>query len=524
MNRWASIVRPFLVIWLGAASFPLHAAPRPYLMGTSTFADFFEFKYENLDDKDMISVHIDDFIGVPWDEFRDGTPPPQPWVTRVETIRSGAAASGKVVFLSLGPLGGRKTLASKVDATGAPVQDWAPVDANGCYAFGTDPGSAGYKQGYINYVKYMIDRFHPQYLAIVIELNVQFTHCPSHKAAFKQWYADVYAAIKADQPLLPVFATFQTEHMYGMADDASWCGGARTDASLAACFQQRLDEMVAMPGDRAAFSMYPANWKYPPNTPDTRSTTVPYEDLFRRVQATTNRRIWISETGWGAVQIFGSYQHAAPASVCGPVLVPTPIVNGEANMADHMAQLLSQAQSKQFEGVVWWGNRDYLDAATADTCPCVGDNFTCNTSETLYTQAGGGQAGYTLEFSWRSFGNMGLRYKNGSPRNAVYSIWKTYFDQSFVSGDTLNRVQVYPNPYRPARGHEGMNFTALPGDSRIRIYTLSGEKVRTLSANAIGTAFWNGRNESGEPVASGVYFALLEHGGNKRTIKVAVQR
>lgn len=496
-----------------------HAETRRFLMGTSSFADLFEFKFENMEDVDFVSIHVDDFLGIPWTEFQNNTPLPAAWVSRVRAIQTNAAATGKTTFLSLGPLADRRTLARGVDSAGNSVNNWAPVDANGCYAFGSDPNSENHKRAYANYVKYMVDTFRPNYLGLVVEMNIEFTACPSQKNGFIAWYSDVYHEVKTAYPALPMFATFQIEHMYGMADDASWCGGVRTDASLAACFQERLNTVVAIPGDLIAFSFYPANWKYPPNLPDTRSTAVPYEDTFHRVQQTTRRKIFISETGWGAVRVLSSYQHAAPPSSCGSALIPTPIVFGESNMADHMSQLLGQARTREFEGVVWWSNRDILDAATADNCPCVGANPTCDSNEAFY-QVGNSSG----EILWRMFGNMGLRQNNGSPRAAVHTIWKTYQNEIFSPADSLTNIKAFPNPVRPALGHLGIHFTDLPIGALLTVYDADGKEVYSLQADSTGKGFWPATNHAGQKVASGVYYVYVKGSDSYKTLKVIVQR
>lgn len=498
---------------------PAHAESRRFLMGTSSFADIFTFKFENMEDVDFVSIHMDDFLGIPWTEFQNNTVPPPAWAARIKTIQTDVAATGKTIFLSLGPLADRKTLARGVDPAGSPVNNWAPVDVNGCYAFGSDPNSENHRRAYTNYVKYMVDTFHPHYLGLVVEMNIQFSKCPTFKDGFIDWYSGVYREVKATYPSLPMFATFQMEHMYGMADDSSWCGGPRTDVSLADCFQQRLNEVVAIPGDLIAFSLYPANWKYPPLSPDTRSTTFPYDDTFSRVQQTTPRKILISETGWGAVPVLVSYQHTAPPSSCGSALIPAPIVFGESNMADHLTQLLAQARAGNFEGVVWWSNRDILDAETADNCPCVGANPTCDSNEVLY-QAGGN----TGEIIWRMFGNMGLRQNNGSPRLAVYNIWKIYQNESFSPADSLADIKSYPNPMRPAKGHLGVNFSNLPLEAVLTVYSLEGKEIYSLEASSAGRGFWPGTNQTGQKVASGVYYVLVKAVGASKIVKVVIQR
>ena len=97
-------------------------------MGTSSFADIFTFKFENMEDVDFVSIHMDDFLGIPWTEFQNNTVPPPAWAARIKTIQTDVAATGKTIFLSLGPLADRKTLARGVDPAGSPVNNWAPVD------------------------------------------------------------------------------------------------------------------------------------------------------------------------------------------------------------------------------------------------------------------------------------------------------------------------------------------------------------------------------------------------------------
>jgi hypothetical protein len=88
-------------------------------------------------------------------------------------------------------------------------------------------------------------------------------------------------------------------------------------------------------------------------------------------------------------------------------------------------------------------------------------------------------------------------------------------------------VKYYPNPLRPSKGpnYSKMQFSNIPPETRIKIYTMLGQEVRELKADAIGTAVWDGKNNSGEKAASGVYIVYMEDGsGNKKRIKIAVER
>jgi hypothetical protein len=68
----------------------------------------------------------------------------------------------------------------------------------------------------------------------------------------------------------------------------------------------------------------------------------------------------------------------------------------------------------------------------------------------------------------------------------------------------------------------------LSGDTKIEIYNVAGEKVRTLDgSSAVGGAHyyqhWDGKNERGEEVASGTYIGRFTIGGtNEKMFKMAV--
>ena len=92
----------------------------------------------------------------------------------------------------------------------------------------------------------------------------------------------------------------------------------------------------------------------------------------------------------------------------------------------------------------------------------------------------------------------------------------------------LSQAIVYPNPFRPSIAQQAsqlITFDQVPANTDIKIFTLAGDLVKTLKDTAgTGVVKWNAQNENGKDVASGVYFALLKGGGDKKTLKVAVQR
>ena len=112
---------------------------------------------------------------------------------------------------------------------------------------------------------------------------------------------------------------------------------------------------------------------------------------------------------------------------------------------------------------------------------------------------------------------------------AVEPVTKRLTTLGHIKRTTL--LQNYPNPFNP----ETWIPYILSRDSavNIRIYTADGHLVRTL---ALGhqkqgaylfrnqAAYWDGNNDEGEPVGSGVYFYELRAGGFSDTRKMVIAK
>ncbi len=83
-------------------------------------------------------------------------------------------------------------------------------------------------------------------------------------------------------------------------------------------------------------------------------------------------------------------------------------------------------------------------------------------------------------------------------------------------------ISAYPQPFNLGK-HKQVIFDGMSYQSDIKITTPSGRLVRSLSSNSRKIS-WNGRNESGEKVESGVYLiiATSAEGGKKSVGKFAV--
>ena len=89
----------------------------------------------------------------------------------------------------------------------------------------------------------------------------------------------------------------------------------------------------------------------------------------------------------------------------------------------------------------------------------------------------------------------------------------------------------YPNPFNPETWIPYQ--LAQSGDVQIRIYTSNGALLQTLDLghqlagiyqSRNRAAYWDGRNELGEPVASGVYFYTLTVGDFTATRKMLIRK
>jgi flagellar hook assembly protein FlgD len=72
---------------------------------------------------------------------------------------------------------------------------------------------------------------------------------------------------------------------------------------------------------------------------------------------------------------------------------------------------------------------------------------------------------------------------------------------------------IYPNPFNPATLIE---VSASRGDAELAVYTVTGQKIRTLFSGSmeagLRTFLWDGRDERGAAVSSGVYLVRFRSG------------
>ena len=95
-----------------------------------------------------------------------------------------------------------------------------------------------------------------------------------------------------------------------------------------------------------------------------------------------------------------------------------------------------------------------------------------------------------------------------------------------VRGLPVERLQVYPNPANPSTQLRYSLNAA--GAVRLTVYSATGQQVRELVSEwqEVGghTASWDGRDQRGREVASGLYLVRLKAGEKMQTQKIALIR
>jgi hypothetical protein len=87
--------------------------------------------------------------------------------------------------------------------------------------------------------------------------------------------------------------------------------------------------------------------------------------------------------------------------------------------------------------------------------------------------------------------------------------------------EDLSQVVPFPNPFIIRDGTEILTFDRLPYPAEVRIFTVAGELIKEIKSGNQ----WNGTNQAGELVASGVYlFHVQDQSGKSAVGKIAVIR
>ncbi|OGF45761.1 MAG: hypothetical protein A2536_00795 [Candidatus Firestonebacteria bacterium RIFOXYD2_FULL_39_29] len=121
----------------------------------------------------------------------------------------------------------------------------------------------------------------------------------------------------------------------------------------------------------------------------------------------------------------------------------------------------------------------------------------------------------------------GTQVVSGGKVTAQVNHFSTYRVFGTYVSSNLNNVIVYPNPYRPGTAVDGkLKIINLPVDCTVTIYNIAGEKIREIKESDLGNLGWiewDGKNESNELVARGVYlYVVIAPDGSKKIGKIGL--
>lgn len=356
-------------------------------------------------DADVLELH-QEFYGIPWEAFAANTAPPPAWTAKMDAIASAARATGKPVFLSISMLNGaRKTLAARTTMDGGRVtsqDNWATP----CFDFATDPDGAKYKQAYLRYAAWMVDRFDPHWLNVAIEVNLMFEACPAAIGSVIDVANATYDAVKRTSPARLVFPSFQIDHLYGYATESCPSADQR-----AACFDRNYAQIVPMKRDRFAMSSYPIPLV-------TASPAALPGDWFTRGAARAGERALIAETGMISTPLVVKPRDAA----CVTLFTET-----ATDATAYLTRVLDAARAGDLELVNWWSDRDLVVSELMTSCPCSFDTAWCTVLDIFRgpPTTTGPDTQLAGELGLKAFGTMGLRDYAGAPKPA-YAVWAAF--------------------------------------------------------------------------------------------------
>ena len=101
----------------------------------------------------------------------------------------------------------------------------------------------------------------------------------------------------------------------------------------------------------------------------------------------------------------------------------------------------------------------------------------------------------------------------------------TSFDTpSILPVESFNGLNIYPNPLVIKNGYNLVTIDGLIRNTDIKIISVSGKLVREFSSPGGRTAFWDGRDDDGNLVSSGIYIVIAfdQDGNSVETGKIAV--
>lgn len=380
-----------------------YMAAAPYQLKVDQFTVSDEFNFEGFDGNvDMVSLHTDNFFGIPWDEFKPNGIRNNAWHQKMEYLKQHLQSLNVKIYLSVTPLSGlRTTIAARaLDVNGElkTEHEWF----SGCYHFENSPQAEEIRTAYLNYVSWMVDFFKPIFLTHGIEINMYQNNCPENYSSLISLLNQVYDREKARNPELIIFPTFTVQDLWDYGERGECEVGDRS------CLIQNLDDQKAVKRDRFGISAYPAflQWEWE-KIPD---------DYFTAFSELTNETIVFGETGKGSYNVVIPYPELDDPCI-------TVLNSSDQDQIDYMTLIFETAQNQNSDLVVWWSLRDFLGEEILTSCPCQAPGLWCIAYQEIFKIG--------LLPAWLMWGSMGVLDYNSNQKTS-YQTWKDWLDREKI--------------------------------------------------------------------------------------------
>ncbi|MDO8806064.1 MAG: T9SS type A sorting domain-containing protein [Elusimicrobiota bacterium] len=164
---------------------------------------------------------------------------------------------------------------------------------------------------------------------------------------------------------------------------------------------------------------------------------------------------------------------------------------------------------------------NYASALAEENRPCLSP-FVCRVRIIEMVTVGNSEPKLGGAYSlFGSTGQLGFSSLSGGRYKVTWGIVNSWRPPLL----DLTTAHVYPNPCAFARGCNGITFTSLTLRATIDIFTISGEKVRSIEKNSNNDGVgWDLRNESGSRVVSGLYLYVIRGEGSTKNGKIVIVR
>jgi len=116
--------------------------------------------------------------------------------------------------------------------------------------------------------------------------------------------------------------------------------------------------------------------------------------------------------------------------------------------------------------------------------------------------------------------------KNGIVYAAVEGGLTAFYTTALAPNSTFSTIETSPSPFLIGNNSTLLTIDGLVKDSDIKILSISGNLIREFSSPGGKIAFWDGRNDDGKFVSSGIYLIVAydKEGNSVATGKVAIVR